>query len=125
MSHVAHHVTPPPALPVGCISEIISIVRNGQTRERAACLYWCSMDCVAYAGGVIFGPPEGHKHESFGSLGDEQERIDECCVALAQAQLELQSFGAGEDTPAIDPATLLLIVQTIALAIELFKRLRR
>lgn len=126
MAHVTHHVTPPPAIPIGCMSEIIAIVRNGQVRERAACLYWCAMDCAAYAGGVIFGPPEGHEHQAFGSTGDEQERIAECCMALEQARSELQSFGAaGEDTPAIDPATLLIIVQAIALAIELFKRLRR
>lgn len=127
MSHVTHHVTPPPAIPVGCMSEIIGIVRNGQVRERAACLYWCAMDCIAYAGGVVFGPPEGHEHQSFGSIGDEHERIAECCVALEEAQVDLRAFGAsaGEDSPGLDPATLALVIQAIALAIELFKRFRR
>ena len=124
MSHV-QHVTPPPAIPLGCIQEIIAIVREGRVRQDAACLYWCSMDILAYGGGVVFGPPKGHEHKTFGSIGDESELAGECCEALEVAKTQLSSFGAGEDDVGLDPATIMLVIQAIALAIELFKRFRR
>ena len=122
---MAHHVTPPPALPVGCISEIIDIVRNGRVRTDAACLYWCAMDLLAYGGGIVFGPPVGHEQHTFGSIGDEGERLDECLSSLEQARTELTSFGASEEAAAIDPITISLIIQAIVLAIDLIRRLRR
>ena len=124
---MVHHVTPPPAIPLASMSKIVEIVRNGQVRDNAGCLYWSCMDCLAYGGGIVFGPPDGHAQANFGSIGDEQEQIAECCAALEEAHVELQAFGAsaGEDSAGLDPATLAVIIQAIALAIELFKRFRR
>lgn len=121
------HVKPPASLPVAQVREITRIIADGKVREEYKCLTWCAQDVQLYGTALLIGPPEGHEHESFGSTGDEPEQLDECIASLesAHAQLSGGTYGNGEDAVGLDPATIALIVQAVALAIEVLKLLRR
>lgn len=106
----------PQSLPLECISAVVSMVRNREVAEKKAEFAHCVWEIQGFAQKSLLGEGE----HNFGDAGPWSEaELTECATALKDFQDEPPTFGATEEE-AIDPATLMILVQ---LAIKLITAL--
>lgn len=121
----AHPHAPYPAFDLDCIRDIIAIVRAGEVRPRLAEFVKCVYILTGAALSVTVGEPEGVE-PLVGAPKADDELLEEAKAALAEAEEGLHGFGAAaDDAEAIDPATLMLIIQLATKLIEAWLSKRR
>lgn len=112
---------PYPPFQLECVTEIVSIVRRGAVREELKSFAKHAYTLQGAIQGAIIGEPDDIG-PLIGSAQIDPFKLAEAHDALVNAQGQLQSFGAAEDAEAIDPETILLIVQLVAKLIEALRK---
>lgn len=113
---------PYPPFQLECVTEIVSIVRRGAVREELKSFAKHAYTLQGAIQGAIIGEPDDIG-PLIGSAQIDPDKLTEAHDALVEAQGQLQSFGAGEtEAEAIDPETILLIVQLVAKLIEALRK---
>jgi hypothetical protein len=119
----------PPSLPVDCLTDIVNLIRSRQVAAEKAKFFNCVWTVQGYAQKLGFGDPDSEERFGAAPLEDADcNQLDDCQVALLTYKREVsdepQTFAAAEGETAIDPLTVLAIIE-MAMKIIVFIRERR
>lgn len=108
----------PEGIPTVAVAAVVRIIREGTIRAESALFVESLYDLVGALLAIIFGDSQ----PTFGASPDGS--LDELASLLASVEEDgLPTEGTfGADEKAIDPATILLIIQLVSKLIEMWKK---
>jgi hypothetical protein len=121
---MSHHPYPA-VLPTECLTTVISLIRNRQVADQPAEFANCLWTMVGFGLKLGFGDPDAHE-EKFGAADVPSDKeLNECHAALASYEDDGPSFAAAEGEQAIDPATIVVLVQLVMQIIEFLRNRKK
>lgn len=130
--------TYPQALPIECAQTMIRIIRDREVQTKRVEFAHCAWQVQGYVQKVLIGEPSDARQSDLFSMTPDDGSLDETLYSLETELNALEGssaptasnegFGASpptEDQASLDPATILLIVNTIGpMLIKLLQNLR-
>ena len=117
------HATYPRSLPVSCLTDSLRILREKRAVEERAQLGHCLWNVQGWLQGITLGQPPNETLRSFAAVGDEPGYIEQLETELLKyANATPAVFGADVDDVQMDPASVLLIIQSVLALIAWFRR---
>lgn len=114
------HTPYPLQFPTECFTELFSSVREGKILEDIESNALHAWNIQGYLMSKVIGDPGPLSGESFGVSQTDLDEVEQCC-ARAIDDLKAKQYTGGSEA-AIDPATIILIIEVIAQLIKLFRR---
>lgn len=112
----------PETLPVDCLSDIVSIVRNGMPAERRSELVNCGWTVVGFGLKLGFGDPNADPNIFKSVELPDDTVLEECQTACSTVTNELEpGFGAADDEKV---GSIASVVALFSLAVQVFKFIR-
>ncbi len=116
----------PEALPVDCLTDIVNLVRSRQVAAEKAKFFNCVWTVQGYAQKLGFGSPDEERFGAAPLQEADANQLDDCAIALLSYKQEVSdepTFGA-EGEEAIDPLTVLAIIEMAMKIIEFIRNRR-